>query len=615
PSGWKIVFSSDLNDSTGREIDLYIIDLDGSDLERITYEHEFDGFVSFSPDGGKLVWAADRNQEASGETNIFAADWLDDVRQVAPEVLAYRQEPGIEAEDLFHHVRYLADDRLTGRYHGSDGIEFAAGYIADRFTEYGLQPVADDNTYFQQFEYIGNVRPGDNNVLTITTGAEESKYSPGEDYLPLAFSAVDEITADIVFAGYGISAPDANYDDYADIEVEGKILLLLRSTPPGDGPHGANPFLKHATLRHKLVIARGNNAAGVLFVTGPAHDDELEELVEFKPDFDFHDSGIVAASISKEMANQILAVSGKDIGELQKTIDEAKKASSFAIPGVRIKLKTDLENIKINARNVIGFLPGKSDRIMAIGAHYDHIGLGYPGSLDPNVGNVVHNGADDNASGVAGVLELAQYFAANAERPDHSILFMAYASEELGLIGSKYYVAHPIRPLENMTAMFNMDMIGHLRDNKLILSGVGTSSGWEEIVDKVNETYQFDLIKQKDGPGPSDQSSFYWKDIPVLMLFTGAHDYYNRSSDDYWRINYETQAGIVSFLADLVYEVDSRDEKLEFTKAESQGTGKGRSDLKVTLGVVPDFAFSGQGLRLDGVREGQPGHKAGLQAG
>jgi len=404
PSGQKIIFSSNIDDQ--REFDLYMINIDGSGLERITYTSQFDGFPMFSLDGKKLVWGSNRNNEHPRETNIFIADWVDDVREMVPEVSNYHQTLEIKAEDLFHHVRFLADDRLRGRFPGTEGIEYAAHYIAERFAEYGLESIG--HSYFQVFEYKDDV--------------------------------------------------------------------------------------------------------------------------------------------------------GKSI----------------------------------NTRNVVGFLPGKTDKTIIIGAHYDHLGD-------------VHNGADDNASGVAGVLELAQFFA--SEPVEHSLLFIAFSAEEFGLIGSKYYVNHP---LKEVLAMLNMDMIGHLREKQLIIQGVGTSPVWEEIVDKINETDSFVLAKQKQEPGTSDQRSFYEKKIPVLGFLTGAHDYYNRSTDDFWRLNYPGQEQIVKFVRDVVLEIDRRADKVTFSFLKP---GKKHSKFKVSLGVMPDYAFTGQGLRLDAVKVNRPAYKAGLQSG
>ncbi len=613
PSGDKIIFSSNVSDPKGREFELYMINIDGSGLERITYTPKFDGFPMFSLDGKKLVWGSNRHNERPSETNIFIADWVEDVREIVPEVGNYQQTPAIKAAELFHHVRFLADDRLTGRYPGTDGIEYAARYIADRFAEYGLEPIGDKQSYFQAFEFIGDAKLGDNNLLLIKNGTTANTLTLKTDYLPLAFSDTDDVTGEIIFAGYGISAPAAHYDDYANLNVNGKILLMLRAAPASDNPH--NPLQRYASLRHKLVVAREQGAKAVLFVTGVAQDNQLNELVKFQTDFDFKGSGIAAVSISRAVANQLLAAAGKNIAQLQKTIDDTSRPNSFPMSAVQVTLKTDVKNIHINTRNIVGYLPGKTDKTLIIGAHYDHIGLGGNKSLDAKVG-VIHNGADDNASGVAGVLELAHYFSRQSEPLEHSLLFMAFTAEEFGLIGSKYYVNNPLIPLDKTVAMLNMDMIGHSRSNKLIVQGVGTTPVWAEMIDKINHTYRFELAKQKDGPGPSDQSSFYHKNLPVLAFFTGAHDYYNRSTDDFWRINYPAQQNIVKFVRDVVLEIEHRGEKLAFTKAESQHQpGKGSSQFKVTLGVVPDYAFAGKGLHLDVVKQGRPAHQAGLQNG
>jgi Tol biopolymer transport system component len=611
PSGEKILFSSNLYDPKGREFDLFLINVDGSGLQRITYTDQFDGFPMFSLDGQKLVWGSNRHNASHNETNVFIADWVEDVREIVPEVAHYRQTSAIKAQELFHHVRFLADDRLMGRYPGSEGIEYAAHYIADRFAEYGLEPIAERDRYFQPFDFIGDVELGNNNRLQIKNGTTVKTLNLKTDYVPLAFSDSDEVTGEVIFAGYGISS--THYDDYANLNVQDKIVLMLRATPPSDNPH--QTLQRYASLRHKLVVAREKGAKAVLFVTGTAQDKTLNELVKFQTDFDFKGSGIAAVSISRAVANQLLANTAvQNIGDLQKTIDEGSQPNSFALPDVQVSLKTDVKNIHINTRNIVGYLPGKTNKTLIIGAHYDHIGLGGNQSLDSKEG-VIHNGADDNASGVAGLLELAQYFGSQAEPLTHSLLFLAFSAEEFGLIGSKYYVNNPLKPLDKTVAMLNLDMIGHSRSNQLIVQGVGTTGIWSEMLDQINSIYGFELTKKKDGPGPSDQASFYYKNLPVLAFFTGAHEYYNRSSDDFWRINYPAQARIVKLVRDVVLEIEKRGEDLPFTQAESERHAKGRSEFKVTLGVVPDYAFSGEGLHLDVVKTGRPAHKAGLQNG
>lgn len=611
PTGDKIIFSSNLSDIQGREFDLYLINIDGTGLERITYTRQFDGFPMFSPDGKKLVWGSNRHNERPRETNIFIADWVDEVQEIVPETRNYSQTPAIKAAELFHHVRFLADDRLTGRYPGTDGIEYAAHYIANHFAEYGLAPIGDENSYFQSFDFIGKVELGNNNFLSITKGTTTNTLILKQDYIPLAFSDTDEATGEVIFVGYGISAPAADYDDYANIEVKDKIVLMLRATPATNNLH--NPLQPYATLRHKLVIAREKGAKAVLFVTGVAQEQKLNELVKFQTDFDFKGAGIAAMSISRAVANQILAVTGNNIADLQQTLDDTHQPNSFLIPSVQIRLKTAVKNLNINTRNVVGYLPGKTDKTIVIGAHYDHIGLGGTHSLDPKVG-VIHNGADDNASGVAGMLELAHYFATQTEPYTHNLLFLAFSAEEFGLIGSKYYIHNPLKSLDKTVAMLNLDMIGHLRNNQLIIQGVGTSPVWEAMIDNLNRTYLLKLAKQKDGPGPSDQSSFYYKNIPVLAFFTGSHDYYNRSTDDFWRLNYPAQEKIVQFVRDMILAIDHRQEKLLFSKAESQHSHR-KSEFKVSLGVIPDYAFTGKGLHLEIVRENRPGYKAGLRNG
>ncbi|GIV27710.1 MAG: aminopeptidase [Bacteroidia bacterium] len=266
--------------------------------------------------------------------------------------------------------------------------------------------------------------------------------------------------------------------------------------------------------------------------------------------------------------------------------------------------------------NVIGLLDNKADKTIVIGAHYDHLGLGHDyNSLEPEPEGKIHNGADDNASGTAGVLELARYFSQNKQFKEYNILFMAFSGEELGLLGSKKWTENPNYPLNKIYYMINMDMIGRFNDStkKLVIYGVGTSNQWVPLIDSVNNTFRFNIKKDSSGIGPSDQTSFYLKDIPVLHFFTGQHSDYHKPSDDADKINYQGEAKILGFIAKLIEYTANAKEPMHFQKTAAPKENK--TSFKVTLGIMPDYTFDGKGVKIDGVSPNKPAEKAGLKKG
>jgi len=522
----------------------------------------------------------------------------------------------VTAEDIYQHVRYLASDDLKGRFTATPEARQAAEYIADEFRRYGLKPVGDDGSYFQSFPFIAGANLGQQNSLATTVSGQAHLWKIKDDFMPLTFSTEERVEAGVAFVGYGISAPDSGYDDYAGLDVNGKMVLALRFSPEGDNPH--SQFERHASFRAKALMARQHGAKAIAFIAD-SDDFKSNKLSQMEFDYSFSDSDIVAIAVSRQLANELVSTAGTSLDEVQKKINESQKPSSFLLSGVRALVQVDLVKDTRQAANVVGYWPGHdptlSQEIIIIGAHYDHLGLGGPNSLAPKQLGEVHNGADDNASGTAGMLELAQAFAARAASPlKRSLLFMAFSGEEEGLLGSNYYVKHPLFPLERTVAMINMDMIGRLQENKLIVQGLGTSPQWPSLIEELNGTAKFDLKTTADGVGPSDHSSFYLKDIPVLFFFTGVHSDYHKPSDDYDKINTEGQARVVRFVYEAVSRIQAHPARPQFTKTQSSEQ-MGRRGFRVSLGVMPDYAEGVEGLKISSTREGSPAEKAGLKAG
>jgi hypothetical protein len=492
----------------------------------------------------------------------------------------------------------------------------AADYIAAEFKRYGLQPAGDNGTYFQEFHFTSGIVAGQGNRVSATAGGQPISFTQETDVRPLPFSMDTAVTAPVIFAGYGITDTALAYDDYDGIDVHGKIVIILRYTP--DGKNTASKFYNLASLRTKAFNAREHGAAGMILVTGPL-DEEKPSLSPLTYDRGMGTSGIAAVSMTSTACDNMLRAAGKDLRTLQAGINAAKKPSSFALDGVSLSLQTEIRKIQGTSQNILALLkPAASnpvDETLVIGAHMDHLGMGGPGSgsLKPDT-VAIHHGADDNGSGTAGLLELAQYLSSRASTLRRSILFASFSGEELGLLGSDYYVKHPLVPLASTIGMINMDMIGRMKDSVLVVEGIGTSPGFDSLVRKENTDPSIVLKLKQDGYGPSDHASFYSKDMPVLFFFTNLHDDYHRPSDTWEKINYADEKKVVSLAARIAETLADAETRPAFTKVAASASGE-RRDVRVSLGVVPDYAEETVGMKISGTRAGSAAEKAGLKGG
>ena len=537
-------------------------------------------------------------------------------------VHAQQSTPQITSEELKTHVRYLASDQLEGRGSGSAGNTAAAAYIIDRLREYGIRPAGDSGTYYQSFDFISKVKLGDHNTMTLEappSGGGKKKLQVDQDFRPFAFTSNTSVTGPLIFAGYGISAPDQNYDDYQGLDVNGKIVLVLQYSPDGTDPHGE--LNKFSSFRNKARTARDKGAAGLVMFTGPI-DDPDDDLIPLAYDQAFASSGIPAVFIKRAAIAPLITSRGWALGALQDSLKARRKPIAIPMPEVRVDLTTDVVQVHATTANVLGYLPGTDpkvkDQVIVMGAHFDHLGWGGvgSGSLKPDT-TAIHHGADDNASGTAGLLELAQAFGAEAQRLRRTFVFTFFSGEELGTLGSAYYVNHPSFPLSSTDVMVNMDMIGRLENKSLTVYGSGTSPSWGTLLAKEDKDSTFTLKLVPDGYGPSDHSQFYGKDIPVLFFFTGTHNDYHKPSDTWDRINYSGEEQVVRYVYSIVEDIDGAPERPTFTKVASSapsGGGDTRS-FRVTLGIVPDYAEGSEGMKIGGIRPGGPAEKAGLHAG
>lgn len=524
-----------------------------------------------------------------------------------------QSNPEITAAELKTHLYYLASDEMKGRLSGSKEIYEAAKYLSKQYESYGLKPLFN-GSYFQEYNFVQDVKLTKNNFISFNTNGKEIKLTLKEQFMTAPFSGEGKANGKIVFAGYGISAPKLKYDDYKDIDVNGKVVIVLRGTPEYDNPH--SEFDKYSSLRNKASVAKEKGASAIIFINGYYPKDSADLLIKFKYDRAAGVKGLPVISIKRDIADDLFKAEGLDLSSYQKMMKDSGKAGSFMFKNSEVNLSAGVEEINLIDRNVGAILEGNDpvlkNEYVVVGAHYDHLGMGIEGSLYKGTEEMVHNGADDNASGTVGVLELAQKFASEKGKYKRSIIFVNFSGEELGLLGSTYFVNNSPVPIENIITMVNLDMIGRLGpDKQLTIYGTGTSKKWKDILNAKN-IYGFKLAFNEEGYGPSDQTSFYAKKIPVLFYFTGVHTDYHRPTDDANLINYEGEENITKYIYETTKEIvgfDVRPDYVDIPRKESSG------GWKVYVGTIPDYSSTSEGFRLTGVSPGSPADKGGLKGG
>ncbi len=555
------------------------------------------------------------------------------------------QKPSDVEKNLRMHLSYLASDQLEGRRTGERGATSAAGYVANMFANYKLKTGInstnpkgkDTKNYLQTFPYISGVETGDGNVFSINN----QTLNLQTDWMPYGFSPNGNLAnSEIVFSGFGITATELGYDDYANLDVRNKTVAVFSGTPDGGNPR--SPFVRF-NIHAKAKIAQEKGARSLLIIAGEG-DLKNEKSAQLNFDQTLGETSIPVIIISRKTA---LSLTGaKDENELSQTEKwlsaiPANAQVRFAnLPKSNANLNINLVKKQTDAYNVVGILEGKDavlkNEAIVIGAHYDHLGHGGAGSLAVN-STEIHHGADDNASGVSAMLELARQFAKSKDNK-RTLIFIAFGGEEEGLLGSKFYVNNPVFPLAKTVAMINMDMVGRLNESKLTVGGIGTASEWKNLIERKNEIipladaksklnnfvqnppketyYRFNLQLNEDGFGPSDHSSFYGKQIPVLFFFTGTHSDYHKPTDTFDKINYDGLMKITTYVGEVVKTIDAISTKPTYTVAKSSSMGEGRRGFNVSLGTVPGYAEGDNtGLKLDGVRDDSPAAKAGIKAG
>lgn len=522
-------------------------------------------------------------------------------------------DPNITTEELQQHVVYLSSDSLKGRMTGTEGDSLAAEYIKDELASAGLKPLSGDG--LQRFKITRGMSPGNANSLV----AGSVSFKCDEDFMPMSFSSNGELEAEIVFAGYGfnIDSDSLKWNDYKEIDIKGKWVMMLRADPETDNT--TSLFIPYSGDRDKALMAKDMGAAGILFVSGTSFDsqDRFEAL-----NSDDFSVDIPVFRIKRTVADNILLKTGKSIAALEKSLNKTRKPNSF-VTNVTISGEAEIIREKVSTRNVAMILPGEDekfkDEYIIIGAHFDHLGMGGPGSSSRAIDTIApHHGADDNASGVSMMIELAEKFAATKGSHKRSIICIAFSGEELGLLGSKYFAENPGIDLTKVNAMINLDMVGRLQEtNMLQIGGAGTAEGLKDLIYSAADTSIIKLALSEEGYGPSDHSSFYGKDIPVLFYSSGAHLDYHTPFDTYDKLNYQGMENIASIVFKTASILASSDTRLTFKEAGPKtDTGRAMRKRGVTLGIMPDFAGNiKNGLRADFVTPGKPAAMGGMKKG
>ncbi len=537
------------------------------------------------------------------------------------------------------HVQFLSSEELAGRKPGTAGFDKAAEYVAKHFEEVGVETVPGADDYYQPFSVETSVSAGENNtldfhVLVVRRGLpkEQGKvftrsWTAGEDFTPLAFSDIATVeNLPIVYCGYGISAEEVGYDDYSDIDVKGKVAVILRGSPLHNNFHGphdekiwsdTSQLLNHISLRNKTTNAREKGAAAVLFVTPLG--DSANVLMPLSMSDRGHNTGIPVMHVNRSSLAKIFP-RNKSLKLLEDQIRKTMSPKSFELEDTKVSLSTDVSYEQAQTHNIIGWIPGTDASLkeewIVVGAHVDHLGMGGAGSLHDSDEPTIHPGADDNASGTAVMMEIAADIAENPlKRP---VLFMGFSAEEMGLLGSAHYVKNALIPLEKTVFMLNLDMVGRKEDGELNVTGTGSSDSWAQLLDSMENTFANVTARSKDGVGRSDHSSFYLEEVPVLFFFTGLHADYHRPTDTWEKINYKGMDTVRMMSHFVLNHVGNLDTPPKYTKVASDphsGGMRAQSRWKVSVGTIPDYSDNPDGMRITGVRPGSPAEKGGMQGG
>ena len=524
-----------------------------------------------------------------------------------------------DSQRYLNDIKTLTTPSMEGRGDGTRGLTRAAHLIEKRFANLGLKP-AGTHSYLQSFTVITGAKLKSNNHFTVHHADSKTDLKVNQDFVPFSFSPSGVADAPVVFAGYGASADEFQYDDYAGLDVKDKIVVVLRYEPAGFAAKSGNQGLtQHSQLITKAINARNHGAKAIVLVNGKLGDGEEDLLTRFGSVSGPENVGIVFVQVKNAVADEWFKAAGKSLPETQDKINNSGKPDSFALPGnLSASVKVSIVTTRATVNNVLAYLPGKTNEYVIIGAHYDHLGRGNFDSLAPSQIGQIHPGADDNGSGTAGVLELARLLAPQKGQLRRGILFASFAGEELGLLGSAEWVKEPTRPLEKAVAMLNMDMIGRIKDDKVYVGGVGTGSTLKAMVEQAQTKSGFKMEYSPGGYSSSDHTSFVAKKIPVLFFFSGLHSDYHKPSDTWDKINPDSAARLLDVVSATGVQLADAEERPAFVVvAEDKPVGGmgGGGGYGPYFGSIPDFGQVENGVKFSDVKPNSPAAKAGLKAG
>ncbi len=583
PAGQRILFSSNTGDPRGREFDLWAIDVDGTDLEQVTFSAGFDGFPMFSPDGKRLAFSSNRGApppvpgQHGSDTNVFVAPWNDHPPTgVTPTA----------ADRVRRTVDYLADDARGGRGVGTPGLDDAIKWVEGELRDLGVEGGLAGGELRQRFEVTTGLTRGPGTRLTVGGVAADAAA-----FVPSPVSASAAVAAGTVFVGYGIVDKQRKLDDYRGKKVKGKIVVVRRFAPDALKAADRNRL---SGLDYKAMMARQRGAVGMIVVDLPA-------------------TGKTEAPLPP-----LTARDGADAG-LPVVIVTAAVGEPLTRASQRAELAVEVSATRTPTDNVVGVIragaSAKQPGVLVIGAHLDHLGRGGPGSGALDAEDAVHNGADDNASGVAALLEAARTLQARRGELARDVYLVAFSGEERGLLGATHFVAHP--PYAGApVAMLNMDMVGRLRDNEVQVLGAESAAEWSALVEPLCKAARLRCHLAGSGYGPSDHMAFYQGGAPVAHFFTGGHLDYHRVTDDAPAVNAVGAARIAGVVAELALAI-ARGPALTFKKvAEPPKLG----DIPMrggSLGTIPTYGEDGKvpGVLVADVVPDGPAAKAGLRQG
>ncbi len=519
----------------------------------------------------------------------------------------------ITQDEIMGHIRYLSHPNREGRSPGSRGSKDVISYIIKQFKSYGVKPGVG-KSFTQPFDLTIGVALGDTNILIIN----DDSLIAGQDYTPLSFSTNGSFSGLSVFAGYGFDIKENNlrWSDYSNINVSDKWVIVMRHSPERENQHSI--YTPHSSLHKKMIVAKDAGAKGIIFIS-QIEDDGLYPLAYTRG---YNNAGIPAIHLSNDKADKILKKFGWSRKTIQQKMNHSLQPLTFELKNVIIESHVTLKPVKTRAANVIGAIKSGNrkyrDEYVIIGAHFDHLGWGAQGSgsRKPNE-KLIHPGADDNASGVAGLLELSQKLSAQKNKLKRSILFIAFDAEEKGLLGAKNFIENPAVDLNKVVTMINMDMIGRMEDSTATVGGVGTSPAFEHILDSLKTKHSFHLSMNQPGFGPSDHAAFYAKDIPVLFFFSGFHNEYHTPDDTWKLINLEGEKNILDLIYDVVFYLARTPKTPVFSKAgPTTGPMSAPKRFKVTFGIMPSYGSTKKGLEVESVSNvNGPAAKAGIKKG